>query len=77
MYKILELNPHLASFSGDIDLRMSLYRNTKKRLLSSKKADVFILSVRKLAVIQLCIESAFCQKLFMVSLLSLHSSFGF
>lgn len=35
MYQILELNPQLTSFRGDIDLRMSLYRNTKNRLLSN------------------------------------------
>ena len=34
MYKILELNPQLAPFAGDIDLRMKLYQDTKKRLLS-------------------------------------------
>ena len=34
MYKILELNPQLAPFAGDIDLRMFLYRATKGRLLS-------------------------------------------
>ena len=33
MYRILELNPQLAGFAGDIDLRMSLYRDTKKRIL--------------------------------------------
>ena len=33
MYRILELNPQLHDFSGDIDLRMSMYENTKKRLL--------------------------------------------
>ena len=33
MYRILELNPQLASFKGDIDLRMSRYHETKKRLL--------------------------------------------
>ena len=33
MYRILELNPQLYDFSGDIDLRMSMYENTKKRLL--------------------------------------------
>ena len=33
MYRILELNPQLQNFAGDIDLRMSLYRDTKKRLL--------------------------------------------
>ena len=34
MYRILELNPQLTPFSGDIDLRMFLYRATKARLLS-------------------------------------------
>ena len=33
MYKILELNPQLAPFAGDIDLRMFLYRATKGRIL--------------------------------------------
>ena len=33
MYRILELNPQLQAFSGDIDLRMSAYQDTKKRLL--------------------------------------------
>ncbi len=33
MYRILELNPQLEPFKGDIDLRMSLYEETKKRLL--------------------------------------------
>ena len=33
MYKVLELNPQLQSFAGDIDLRMSNYDNTKKRLM--------------------------------------------
>ena len=33
MYRILELNPQLQAFSGDIDLRMSAYHDTKKRLL--------------------------------------------
>lgn len=35
MYKILELNPQLQSFSGDIDLRMHDYEATKKRILSN------------------------------------------
>jgi len=35
MYKVLELNPQLASFAGDIDLRMRLYKETKERLLSN------------------------------------------
>ena len=33
MYRILELNPQLKHFEGDIRLRMDLYHNTKKRLL--------------------------------------------
>ena len=33
MYRILELNPQLAPFAGDIDLRMSRYYDTKNRLL--------------------------------------------
>ena len=33
MYRILELNPQLQSFAGDIDLRMFLYRATKDRIL--------------------------------------------
>ncbi len=34
MYKVLELNPQLMPFAGDIDLRMRLYQDTKARLLS-------------------------------------------
>ena len=34
MYKLLELNPQLVPFAGDIDLRMFLYRATKSRILS-------------------------------------------
>ncbi len=34
MYRILELNPQLQHFAGDIDLRMFLYRATKNRLLA-------------------------------------------
>ena len=34
MYKLLELNPQLVPFAGDIDLRMFLYRATKGRILS-------------------------------------------
>ena len=34
MYRILELNPQLQSFAGDIDLRMFLYRATKARILT-------------------------------------------
>ena len=37
MYKLLEHNPQLKAFSGDIDLRMSLYHQTKSRLLSGKQ----------------------------------------
>ncbi len=33
MYRILELNPQLKPFEGDIDLRMDLYRRTKERIL--------------------------------------------
>ena len=33
MYRILELNPQLKCFEGDIQLRMDLYYNTKNRLL--------------------------------------------
>ena len=33
MYRILELNPQLQSFSWDIDYRMELYRNAKARIL--------------------------------------------
>ena len=33
MYRILELNPQLATFAGDIDLRMFLYRATRDRIL--------------------------------------------
>lgn len=35
MYRILELNPQLKPFEGDINLRMNLYKNTKSRLLSN------------------------------------------
>ena len=34
MYRLLELNPQLQEFSGDIDLRMSIYNATKQRLLT-------------------------------------------
>lgn len=37
MYRILELNPQLKDFAGDIDLRMNLYAATKKRLLEKIK----------------------------------------
>ena len=33
MYRVLELNPQLHPFAGDIDLRMDLYHWTKKRLV--------------------------------------------
>ena len=35
MYRILELNPQLQPFAGDIDLRMANYHSTKGRLLSN------------------------------------------
>ena len=34
VYRILELNPQLKPFESDINLRMELYHNTKKRLLA-------------------------------------------
>ena len=34
MYRVLELNPQLQPFAGDIQLRMDLYHNTKNRLLA-------------------------------------------
>ena len=34
MYRVLELNPQLYPFAGDIETRMYLYRATKERLLS-------------------------------------------
>ena len=34
MYRILELNPQLRPFAGDIDLRMQLYHDTKNRILA-------------------------------------------
>lgn len=37
MYRILELNPQLQSFAGDIDLRMFLYQTTKDRLLAPEQ----------------------------------------
>ncbi len=37
MYRILELNPQLMDFAGDIDLRMALYESTKKRILQEGK----------------------------------------
>ena len=33
MYRLIELNPQLHDFAGDIDLRMFLYRATKNRIL--------------------------------------------
>ena len=33
MYRLLELNPQLQSFAGDVDLRMFLYHAAKERLL--------------------------------------------
>ena len=37
MYRILELNPQLKAFEGDIQLRMDLYNRTKERLLTGGK----------------------------------------
>ena len=34
MYRLLELNPQLQPYAGDIDLRMFLYRSTKERILA-------------------------------------------
>ncbi len=34
MYRIIQLNPQLAPFTGDIDLRMACYHSTRGRLLS-------------------------------------------
>ena len=34
MYRLMELNPQLQNFAGDIDLRMFLYRATKDRILA-------------------------------------------
>ena len=33
MYRILELNPQLQPFAGDIDLRMAYYKQTKERIM--------------------------------------------
>ena len=33
MYKVLELNPQLQPFAGDIELRMHNYKTTKERLM--------------------------------------------
>ena len=38
MYRLLELNPQLKPFAGDIDLRMFLYRATKNRILAEGQA---------------------------------------
>ena len=38
MYKILKLNPEISNYSGDIELRMSCYQNTRQRLLKSCKS---------------------------------------
>ena len=37
MYRLLELNPQLEPFAGDIDLRMFLYRATKNRILGKNQ----------------------------------------
>ena len=36
MYRVLELNPQLMPFAGDIEMRMEWYRNTKKRLVGGE-----------------------------------------
>ena len=46
MYRILELNPQLQDFAGDIDLRMSCYENTKKRLLPIFSCAIQLTSLR-------------------------------
>ena len=33
MYRVIELNPQLEPFAGDIDFRMFNYHNTKHRLM--------------------------------------------
>ena len=35
MYRLLELNPQLQPYAGDIDLRMFLYHSTKQRILTA------------------------------------------
>jgi len=40
MYKILELNPQLMDYAGDIELRMSLYRDTKRRILGGRSTSL-------------------------------------
>ena len=32
-YKIMERDPYLANYAGDIELRMNLYKDTKKKLV--------------------------------------------
>ncbi len=36
MYKVLELNPQLMPFEGDIEMRMEWYKNTKTRLVGDE-----------------------------------------
>ena len=36
MYKVLELNPQLMPFEGDIEMRMEWYKNTKTRLVGAE-----------------------------------------
>ena len=40
MYRILELNPQLKDYAGDIDLRMFLYRATKNRILGNETKNL-------------------------------------
>ena len=37
MYRILEWNPQLKPYEGDIELRMNLYRSVRARLLGERK----------------------------------------
>ena len=37
MYRVLELNPQLQPYAGDIDLRMANYERTKSRLVPEGK----------------------------------------
>ena len=37
MYRLIKLNPQLTKFAGDIDLRMFMYRATKRRILKENQ----------------------------------------
>ena len=61
MYRILELNPQLAPFAGDIDLRMRLYKETKERLLSkggdlSTFANAYVLNCIVVEAVNMLVE---------------------